>query len=571
MGFGPLLSQTAHIRYKEVQSGVSFGHVYGSTRGECSQLEQELKFAWRDEELFWKQKSRIAWLNHGDKNTKFFHRKTLIRRCKNEILGLEDSQRQWWDSKDDVRRVAEDYFQHLFSSSPVVSDDDFWQMLSPKVSLEMNTELLKDGSVEELRQAISGMGSFKASGPDGFTSLVLANRLKLILPLLISESQSAFVPNRLIHDNIVIAHDLLHVIKFRKKSNSPSLLAIKLDMAKAYDRVSQLFSKTPCIENRLLVLRWVGVVCPSLSCFLRTMLYFSALLRRVRCAALNLSLISFSFLAESVSAKTQLLKGKFLSKAGREIMLKAVLSATRIYAMHCFKITKQQCKTLTSKFLNFWWSGEEKTNKIKWIRWDTLCKSKAVGGLGFKNMEAFNLALLAKMAWRMEVGDDSLLYKLFKKKYFSKCSFFYSSVVPRSSWVWRSLQATKAVLRRGMIWRIGDGSCIDCWKDNWIPDRSNLVVTTQKTGAPFSSVADLINAFSHSWNADLISRFFNHRDRRPILQILLRQMGGLDCKVWGLTFYGKFSVKSAYYASLSLSDSLPPSPAFASCSFDSEK
>ena len=67
-------------------------------------------------------------------------------------------------------------------------------------------------------------------------SKVLANRLKKILHEVINEAQSAFVPGRHITDNVVVAFKTMHTIGKRKKGKE-GLMAIKLDMSKAYDRV----------------------------------------------------------------------------------------------------------------------------------------------------------------------------------------------------------------------------------------------------------------------------------------------------------------------------------------------
>ncbi|GAA0156811.1 hypothetical protein LIER_38349 [Lithospermum erythrorhizon] len=65
---------------------------------------------------------------------------------------------------------------------------------------------------------------------------VLANRLRPVLMNIISETQSAFLPGRIISDNILIAHEILHYLNTNKKGRD-TFMSIKLDMSKAYDKV----------------------------------------------------------------------------------------------------------------------------------------------------------------------------------------------------------------------------------------------------------------------------------------------------------------------------------------------
>jgi hypothetical protein len=97
---------------------------------------------------------------------------------------------------------------------------------------------------------------------------VLANRLKKLLPHIISENQSAFVPRRLITDNVLVAFEALQTMDVRMKGKK-GYMALKLDMSKAYDRVEWDFLEAIMIKIGF-ARRWVEL----LMVCVRTVSYF---------------------------------------------------------------------------------------------------------------------------------------------------------------------------------------------------------------------------------------------------------------------------------------------------------
>lgn len=78
---------------------------------------------------------------------------------------------------------------------------------------------------------------------------------------------------------------------------------------------------------------------------------------------------------------------------------------------------------------NFWWEQKQDEKKMAWLSWGKVCMPKSCGELGFKLLKPFNLALLAKQGWKLQMCQNSLVYMVLKARYFPDCDFFQASLL----------------------------------------------------------------------------------------------------------------------------------------------
>lgn len=125
----------------------------------------------------------------------------------------------------------------------------------------------------------------------------------------------------------------------------------------------------------------------------------------------------FQSTKDKVSKRLNDWSGKYLSSAGKEVLIKAVIQAIPTYSMSIFKFSANLCEELEQMTRNFWWGDEENRKKVHWLAWEKLLKKKNRGGMGFRDLRVFNQALLAKQAWTLIEHLNSLCARLLKAKY----------------------------------------------------------------------------------------------------------------------------------------------------------
>jgi hypothetical protein len=123
---------------------------------------------------------------------------------------------------------------------------------------------------------------------------------------------------------------------------------------------------------------------------------------------------TFSYIKDKVIKRLSNWKNQFLTQAGKEILIKAIVQAIPSYSMGVFKIPTSLCKELNDLMQSFWWNHMSRNFEIHWMSWRNMGISKAFGGLGFRDLIIFNQALLAKQGWHIIQNPNSLVSRLLR-------------------------------------------------------------------------------------------------------------------------------------------------------------
>ncbi|XP_075521554.1 uncharacterized protein LOC142554762 [Primulina tabacum] len=397
-------------------------------------------------------------------------------------------------------------------------------------------------------------------------SRALTYRFRKVLVMAVDEFQSAFVPGRLITDNILLGYEALHWIRSRKKG-SKGYVALKLNMSKAYDRVEWGFLELimgklgfdpiwvekvmrfgPAINFEKSSLSFSPNTDPVTADQIKRVLYISTtqgqdIYLGLPTFSLRSKKLQFRYLIETIVKRLRGWGNKTFSAGGKETLIKSVLQSIPTYAMSCFHIPKAINEAIERECANFWWGMEEGRRRMHWKNWHTLCVPKCMGGMGFRNLEAFNRAFLAKQVWRIAINPDSLVALVFKARYFKHHDIMDAPIGNNPSFIWISLLSSRKLLRKGLCWRVGNGEKIATFRDQWIPGVQSLM---RPVG--ISNDLDNVNSFivNGAWNESLIRTTLPSYIAEDVLAIPLANNASEDSRFWLYDPKGKYTVRNGY-------------------------
>ncbi|KAK5840215.1 hypothetical protein PVK06_009102 [Gossypium arboreum] len=319
---------------------------------------------------------------------------------------------------------------------------------------------------DEINKALFDMAPLKAPGSDGFHAHFFQSQWDLL------GGAVWFIAGRNISDNVIITQEVIHSMRRRKADRNS--MAIKLDLEKAYDKISWDFIDVSlgaagilevlrkvimdAISSSTMQILWNGVPsnsfkpvrgirqgCP-LSPYLFVLcmewlghLFRSEITNGVPLLHDRVTKSTLNFVVEKVRRKLQNWEARKLSFAGRVTLAQSVLLAIPNYFMQSLLVPKEVCDEIERIVRQFIWGSLAGHPKVALVGWETICQPRAHGGLGFRHLHDQNNSFLMKISFNLVSQKDALWVRVLRSKYGWKSQLPDSIHRSNCSHLWRSL------------------------------------------------------------------------------------------------------------------------------------
>lgn len=289
-------------KVEEVQNLISSSGFSSELHEKEIKAQLDLQQALSFEESYWKDKSRLKWLTQGDRNTRFFHRTAQMKKVSKQMSSLRHGDSILLEPAEIENRVISYFTELFASSNSCTDNGLIEKVVPQLVSADDNIMLTCEPSAEEIKVAVFSLNKDSAPGPDGYgggffqafwdnvgmdvvksvkqffarkimpnlnsnlvvlipkfkgadmienfrpialanfqfkiITKVLADRLSIIVPKIITEEQRGFIKDRQISECLCIASEAINMLDHKQFGGN---IALKFDVRKAFDTIDWQF------------------------------------------------------------------------------------------------------------------------------------------------------------------------------------------------------------------------------------------------------------------------------------------------------------------------------------------
>ncbi|XP_061361234.1 uncharacterized protein LOC133305091 [Gastrolobium bilobum] len=459
--------------------------------------------------------------------------KNWTRRRFNKVTAIKDDAGDWLTVEKEMVDTAVSYFENLFRAEREECEEFPIKNAFPKLEDQEVNQLARMLDDEEIRRTVFKMGRFKAPGPDGLhaenlecmrefrpislcnvsykiVTKVITDRLRSWMPRWVTPNQYAFVKGRHSVDNILVAREIIH--SMRRKKEKMGWMMIKVDLDKAYDRLSWEFIHETLIElglpedlvslidNSSIDQAHVITGCSGQKISKeKTRVFFSENVGYSRAkeiseflgigstqnlgkylgVMLNHSRVNnatFGNVLDRVNRRLCAWNAKSLSLAGRLTLAKSELFAMPTYAMQTAWLPKTVCNDIEKQTRGFIWGSTRDKRGTHLVKWERMCSAKQLGGVRLRDLRKFNQAFNTKVGFGLLTNKDALWARVLRNKY--KLEDGLTPQISKSgstSNIWRGICASWDNVLEGTRISIGNGRGTRFWYDCWVPGFGKLI------------------------------------------------------------------------------------------------
>ncbi|KAG6397443.1 hypothetical protein SASPL_143610 [Salvia splendens] len=406
-----------------------------------TELKQKLDLILTREESLWHQKSRSEWIQLGDRNTSFFHLRTIQRRKRNRVEMLQNGDGKWITEQEQLREMAVSFYEKLYSEDnmhrslyaikgafPVV-DESLATYISRDVCGEV-LRILAGGELDErmnrtmlcLIPKVEAPKLVARFRPIALCNVVyklvtksIASQLKTIMPALVGLTQVSFVFGRHITDNIVLAQEAVHSMPARLP---PSIIDVIMNCVSTSSmqvlwNARGLFrleafdgdAHSPLTYDLLLFgeaeLMTAESILHVLEDFCDSSVQEVDNLGRYN----KVNKETYAYILQKMKGKIANRNATHLSLAGRATLAQSVLNTMPIYVMQTSNLPIGFCDAMEKSIRRFLWGHNQRLSKVAWNK---VNRPKGDGGLGLRNLHAVNRAFGMKACWGLFNNPNSL-------------------------------------------------------------------------------------------------------------------------------------------------------------------